>query len=676
MMRIKILILSLFFLSQALAQVEAPLLILNRGMLWHSLSFAKSGPSYNNWSQTGPTLDWPGFDPSWIADNIGGAPSHAVSGGFWIGAKNRKDSVLSVEDWSMYGGSVTSDGTSKYTVKVFRHVYKNGENYWLKTNPKAGEEVIESVFEYNPNFLQQGDDETQLPIRVVRKAHQWSGSKAAENYIIYEYYFINISDEIKVNYPQRVVSDTMYNMYVMMNYGLQVNSRSWRVLFPQETSGARNTKVQYDNQRKMFYGENANYGFSNSNGRIENGATQGEWLAPGFTGVRLLYATPDSTGIATRVDLNKVGWSRADNSLDLQGPFTGISGFNDVKYEVVKNPRNAYRFLQFPQNLLDSSFVNNSRKWSIMTLGPWTLAPGDTVKIALAEIVDGMDYSLALDRNIGLNQIFNESYTRKFRPSADRALLTYNNGLNHPDPPAAPKFSVDYFSGAERRVANVVSWGNETEALPDPDDGTLDLAGYRIYRSNFLPMGPWQMIADVKKGESNYFDILTGKYSFLDSTVQLGTGYYYAITAYDTGKASWPINPAQVFPETGSNRVPPQESSIFANRMITPFLATLPATDNVSNVLVVPNPFVIGEGSSIPGESDRIQFVNLPNPCTIRIYTVRGDLVKTIEVGERQGQIVSWDQVTDFGQYVESGIYIFHVDSPVGKATGKFAIIR
>jgi hypothetical protein len=91
---------------------------------------------------------------------------------------------------------------------------------------------------------------------------------------------------------------------------------------------------------------------------------------------------------------------------------------------------------------------------------------------------------------------------------------------------------------------------------------------------------------------------------------------------------------------------------------------------------VVPNPFVIGEGRSQPGEADRIQFINIPNPCTIRIYTVRGDHVATINVPEGQGAIASWDQVSDYSQYVESGVYIYHVESQAGSKTGKFAIIR
>jgi hypothetical protein len=110
--------------------------------------------------------------------------------------------------------------------------------------------------------------------------------------------------------------------------------------------------------------------------------------------------------------------------------------------------------------------------------------------------------------------------------------------------------------------------------------------------------------------------------------------------------------------------------------MVQPFVATVKPVNNLNEVLVVPNPFVIDEGYTLPGEGDNIQFVNIPNPCTIRIYTIRGDLVKTIEVQQGDGAIAEWDQVTDFGQFVESGIYIYHIDSQVGTKIGKFAIVR
>jgi len=55
---------------------------------------------------------------------------------------------------------------------------------------------------------------------------------------------------------------------------------------------------------------------------------------------------------------------------------------------------------------------------------------------------------------------------------------------------------------------------------------------------------------------------------------------------------------------------------------------------------------------------------------------MRGDLVKTIEHNDGSG-IAAWNQVTDYGQFAKSGIYIYHIETPDGdKAIGKFAIIR
>jgi hypothetical protein len=116
----------------------------------------------------------------------------------------------------------------------------------------------------------------------------------------------------------------------------------------------------------------------------------------------------------------------------------------------------------------------------------------------------------------------------------------------------------------------------------------------------------------------------------------------------------------------------PCESSIFANRVPSsgdpsPFRATLEASANARDVLIVPNPSTLSQG---------VQFVNLPNPCTIRIYSIRGDLLATIPVPERYGGLYSWNPITDYGGFIESGIYLFHVESPQGTRIGKFAFVR
>lgn len=678
---LKILLLILIINGSMYAQIESSNILLTRGKLWQTIQFAKSGPSYSDWRKKGFGLDWPGFDENWVNENIGGTPSYMVAGGFYVGCMRDEDSVLTVEDWSMYGSSVSEAG-SKYKIVKHEKLYNGDGNHWLQANPNVGEEVVESIWEYNVDYDDEFQTRRMLPIRVKRRVHQWSGSKADENYIIHDYTFINISEEIKSKVTDgRFVADSLKDFYAMLNYGMHANSRSWNVLFPSLTEGARNTLFRYDSKRKLVHGNafdsqetpdvNESFGkaiFMGPLVRQENGTLEptGEYLAPAFVGVKLLYSSPNDLGSETR--FNQVGWSAANNTADWHGPFDG-KGSNEDRYEVLKDISLVSNYVDRPTHEL----MTNSRMWTMMTFGPYNIAPGDSIRIVFAEIVDGISYDKAIDIDSYPTNLVNSLSRNKFRATSDRALFTFENNFNHPDPPAAPEFSVD-FNREDESVANVISWNSEMENIADPDDGEFDLTGYIIYRSSYLPIGPWEVVDTVFVGEGDYFN--GDEYSYTDENVEVGNSYYYALTVFDNGKDSWPINPNARIPETRTNKVPPMESSIFANRMIEPFIATLPPSETIDDILVVPNPFIIGRGSSRPGEGDQIQFVNIPNPCTIRIYTVRGDLVKKIDVREGDGAIVSWDQITDHGQFVKSGIYVFHVDSELGTKIGKLAIVR
>ncbi len=685
MKRSYLLIICFLLSGKAGAQVESSVQVFSRGMLWHSVSLGKIGPNFNNWARRGIGLDWPGFEETWVQENIGGAASHLATGGFWVGAKKFGDSIIVVEDWSIYAGTISNEPNSKYRVTKHRFKYKNGENYWLRANPDEGEEVIETSWEYNLSYTNEEDRRRQLPLRVNRSLHQWSGSRRNENYVITEYVFKNISPELRA--VGRDVPDTLYGFYLLLNYAMHANSRSWNVLFPARPAGAHNTWLFYDPSRRMMYGRagnfrdtpqaNEEFGFSDFLGPINDttGNPSGEWLAPGYVGVRLLYSTPDSTGQATRV--NGWGWAAA-TATDLSGPFTGIGG-DQSEYQVISNPARATNFVS---NSFDSVYMQRARMWSMMSLGPWRILPGDSVVVALAEAVDGVDYRYAVDRNTPVSRFAGSAPGfgfNIFNQTMEKARFTYeqkrlSGKYNHPDPPAAPAFSIDYDRVNARSIANIITWGTETESLPDPDDGIPDLVGYRLYRSTYLPIGPWDTLATITKGNTQYFD--GTRYTLRDSSVKLGVNYYYALTAFDSGRSRWTPNSTAIFPETGSNRVPSLESSIFANRMIRPFKATTAPSPNTNDIVVVPNPFVSRAGFAQPSTGDEIQFVNVPNPCTIRIYTIRGDLVATINQTQGAGGIAVWNQVTDFGQFVESGVYIYHIDSPTGTKIGKFAIIR
>jgi len=98
---------------------------------------------------------------------------------------------------------------------------------------------------------------------------------------------------------------------------------------------------------------------------------------------------------------------------------------------------------------------------------------------------------------------------------------------------------------------------------------------------------------------------------------------------------------------------------------------------------VVPNPY-IGSASfeparfAVSGRGERrVEFRNLPQNCTIRIYTVRGDLVRTLRQDGSLDGFVAWDLRTKDDLDVAPGLYIYHVDAPgVGEFTGKLGVIK
>jgi hypothetical protein len=105
---------------------------------------------------------------------------------------------------------------------------------------------------------------------------------------------------------------------------------------------------------------------------------------------------------------------------------------------------------------------------------------------------------------------------------------------------------------------------------------------------------------------------------------------------------------------------------------------------DLSSIKVVPNPYLVRAAWDIDNDYQKIQFVNLPTECTIRIYTIAGDLVTTLHhfepyqtgfQGETRGTAY-WNLMTDNNQKIATGVYVFYVESPFGNTIGRFAVIR
>jgi hypothetical protein len=172
-----------------------------------------------------------------------------------------------------------------------------------------------------------------------------------------------------------------------------------------------------------------------------------------------------------------------------------------------------------------------------------------------------------------------------------------------------------------------------------------------------------------------------------------GVEYYISVTAYDRGIPSNDLN----FLETGRD----------ADANMKIFFPGTIAQSNMDEICVVPNPY-IGR-SKFDGRRDkdekgdksrRLWFINLPEKCTIRIYTLAGDLVDQIDHdGAYQADIINkskasnsdnlfqgvaangmhdWNLLSRNNQIIAPGVYLFSVQNKADNKikVGKFVIIK
>ncbi len=99
------------------------------------------------------------------------------------------------------------------------------------------------------------------------------------------------------------------------------------------------------------------------------------------------------------------------------------------------------------------------------------------------------------------------------------------------------------------------------------------------------------------------------------------------------------------------------------------------AKQELSQIKVVPNPYIAHAAWETTEGIRKIQFTHLPDECTIRIYTLAGDLVRLIEHASGTGS-EDWDMLNKDQMGIVPGVYFYHVDSKYGEKLGKFAVIK
>lgn len=292
--------------------------------------------------------------------------------------------------------------------------------------------------------------------------------------------------------------------------------------------------------------------------------------------------------------------------------------------------------------------------------GPYDLfAIGDTLHFELAEVF-----------GFGREGVFQ---------NLDQLELLKSKDFRLPSPPPPPPMRLTI-----QNQGVIISWEPQVEdqnpeLYIDPyraDNDTIPFEGYRIYKSTISIDGPWTLLGEYDLPGDN-FGANTGlTYEFMDTGLLNNFEYYYTVTAFSKPDTAFPY--------------PSQESSIAYNAKIV--IPGTPPPPTVGKVAVVPNPYrgdiayhqfnppweKPAKGRNWIEQDRRIQFINLPLQCEIKIYTLAGDLVQTIKHNNPDIGFEDWNLTSSVGQAISSGIYLFTVeDKRNGDVqVGKFIIIK
>lgn len=183
-------------------------------------------------------------------------------------------------------------------------------------------------------------------------------------------------------------------------------------------------------------------------------------------------------------------------------------------------------------------------------------------------------------------------------------------------------------------------------------------------------------------GEREYFFIFNSTYTGVANPAFNSAGYpvdgtspvMYALWVHGRDDE----NP---YPDNGESITYTWANPGSANDLFT-FSPTAPTLDDLARagreldrIRVVPNPYYGRSNYERNQFARQIRFMNLPAVCTIRIFNLSGDLVRTLNKSDAQTSALTWDALTENDLPVGSGVYIYQVEAPgAGRTVGRMVV--
>jgi len=218
----------------------------------------------------------------------------------------------------------------------------------------------------------------------------------------------------------------------------------------------------------------------------------------------------------------------------------------------------------------------------------------------------------------------------------------------------------------------------------------------------YIPRAPVDFsVWDIYENQKMLFALEEPFVAMRDSSISVGrkdSSEYVRIIIKEGSipREVWRVN--FLAPYGNATPIAPDSGDVLRIQIKTPFrsgdvyqFSTRAAKENrqaaraeLDDIAVVPNPYVAAARWEPPrllatGRGERrIFFIHLPQRCTIRIYTISGDHVQTLEHESTMlDGAHSWDLISKDDLDIAPGVYIYHVDAPgIGEKIGRFAIIK
>ncbi len=584
--------------------------------------------------------------------------NYQESWGVWLGAKD----FLGVNDTLPSNTVITCGNFSiDYNSIVPLSLQKRVKYPYPTVKVSDGQTVNSEIFDAAVPVTSLPCDEqiesdwtTSLGITVQLKTYAYA-TTGQKNYIIYDYRFINTGN-IDEDPSNRELTSTLKDVWFGFPFSTDIKPKFGGKEYDDYFQYYGNTYDKWlkgdasaDSERVLYVWDGPQ-----GTGNYDPDPITKEPRVPGYYGIGFLH-----------VDKQAIDDMEFGASDDPSQPKTVTTSSSLVTNGVAR-----YQALSQGGN---ENINGIGAENFMMACGPYNIPVNEDVRIVLVQIIDGISMEKANELGTQLlsGAINQDQYEKEISTGKDSLMKSYKaaevafkRNYKIPYPPPPPD-SLLITSGVGK---NLLQWSSNAENSMDPLTSKKDFAGYRVYRAAISPENPWEQIFECG-GNSGV--PLTHQYE--DTSLVLGFNYFYAVTSFDDG--------SQNILEPGRSL----ESSRITSTAYLGTSASRPAQTTHSefeeNLRVVPNPFNIrsrnfgdpNDPSSV--ENNRILFVGLPGKCTIRIYTVSGDLVKTIEHDNGLGS-EAWNQITDSNQFITSGLYIAQIESNIGNAIIKFVVVR